>query len=126
LIYRSLADLVLVVHLAFVLFVVLGGLLVLRWPKIAWGHVPVAVWGVLIEYTGWICPLTPLENWFRLKGGETGYSGDFIEHYVLRTLYPTGLTRGTQIVLGTLVLVLNVIAYSVLIVKRNRGRRVTG
>jgi Protein of Unknown function (DUF2784) len=113
LIYRVLADLVLVIHLAFVLFVVLGGLLVLRWPRLAWLHIPAAVWGVLIEYTGWICPLTPLENSFRMKGGEAGYSGGFIQHYIQPLLYPAGLTRSTQLVLGSAVLILNLAAYAV-------------
>lgn len=112
-IYRGLADLILVVHLAFVLFVVLGGLLVLRWPRVAWLHLPAAIWGVLIEYTGWICPLTPLENSLRVRGGEAGYSGGFIQHYIQPVLYPAGLTRATQIVLGSLVLIVNLTAYAV-------------
>ena len=124
-IYRALADLVLVVHLAFVLFVVLGGLLVLRWPRVAWLHVPAAVWGVLIEYTGWICPLTPLENSFRARGGEAGYSGGFIEHYIQPLLYPAGLTRSTQVVLGSLALVLNLTAYAI-VVSRMRRRELLG
>jgi hypothetical protein len=122
LIYRALADLVLVVHLAFVLFVVLGGLLVLRWPRLAWLHVPAAVWGVLIEYTGWICPLTPLENSLRERGGGAGYSGGFIEHYIQPVLYPAGLTRGTQIVLGSLALLVNLTAYGVVVARRGRFR----
>jgi hypothetical protein len=122
LIYRALADLVLVVHLAFVLFVVLGGLLVLRWPRLAWLHVPAAVWGVLIEYTGWICPLTPLENSLRERGGGAGYSGGFIEHYIQSVLYPAGLTRGTQIVLGSLALLVNLTAYGVVVARRGRFR----
>ena len=120
-IYRALADLVLVVHLAFVLFVVLGGLLVLRWPRVALLHVPAAIWGVLIEYSGWICPLTPLENSFRTRGGEAGYSGGFIQHYLQPVLYPGGLTRGTQIVFGSLALILNLAAYGIL-VSRMRSR----
>jgi hypothetical protein len=122
LIYRALADLVLVVHLAFVLFVVLGGLLVLRLPRLAWLHVPAAVWGVLIEYTGWICPLTPLENSLRERGGGAGYSGGFIEHYIQPVLYPAGLTRGTQIVLGSLALLVNLTAYGVVVARRGRFR----
>ena len=120
-IYRALADLVLVVHLAFVLFVVLGGLLVLKSPRAAWLHVPAAIWGVLIEYTGWICPLTPLENSFRARGGEAGYSGGFIEHYIQPLLYPAGLTRSTQVVLGSLVLVLNLTAYGIVVSRMKRG-----
>ncbi len=126
-IYRTLADLVLVVHLAFVLFVVLGGLLVLKWPRLAWLHVPTAVWGVLIEYKGWICPLTPLENSFRARGGGAGYSGGFIEHYIQPLLYPAGLTRGTQIVFGSLALLVNLTAYGVVIARRSRsGRELSG
>jgi len=119
LIYRVLADLVLVIHLAFVLFVVLGGLLVPRWPRLAWLHLPAAVWGVLIEYSGWICPLTPLENSFRVRGGEAGYSGGFIQHYIQPTLYPSGLTRSTQLVLGSVVLLLNLAAYAI-VFRRSR------
>jgi hypothetical protein len=121
LIYRALADVVLTLHLGFVLFVVLGGLLVLRWPRLAWVHVPAAVWGVLIEYGGWICPLTPLENLLRSKGGVAGYSGGFVEHYLLPTLYPRGLTRGTQLVLGTLVLMINVVAYATMLLRTRRA-----
>ena len=114
-IYRALADLVLVVHLAFVLFVVLGGLLVVRWPWLAWLHVPAAIWGVLIEYTGWICPLTPLENSLRVKGGEAGYAGGFIQHYIQPVLYPAGLTRSTQVVLGSMALLVNLVAYAIVL-----------
>lgn len=114
-IYRTLADLVLVVHLAFVVFVVLGGLLVLRYPRLAWVHIPAAIWGVLIEFAGWICPLTPLENAFRARGGEAGYGGGFIEHYVLAALYPAGLSREVQFVLGSVVLALNLAVYAVVI-----------
>jgi len=115
LIYRALADLVLVVHLAFVLFVVLGGLLVVRWPWLAWLHLPAAIWGVLIEYTGWICPLTPLENSLRVKGGEAGYAGGFIQHYIQPVLYPAGLTRSTQVVLGSMALLVNLAAYAIVL-----------
>jgi hypothetical protein len=94
---------------------------VLRWTRVAWLHVPAAVWGVVIEYTGWICPLTPLENSFRVRGGGAGYSGGFIEHYVQPLLYPAGLTRSTQVVLGSLVLILNLAAYGV-VVSRMRHR----
>jgi hypothetical protein len=87
-----------------------------------WLHVPAAIWGVLIEYAGWICPLTPLENAFRARAGESGYTGDFIEHYVLRALYPQGLTRTTQWVLGSLALGVNIAAYALLI-RQSRSRR---
>jgi hypothetical protein len=99
----------------FVLFVVLGGLLVLRWPRLAYVHLPAATWGVLIEFAGWVCPLTPLEQSLRLKAGEQGYSGSFIEHYVLPLLYPSALTRNIQLLLGCLVLGLNLGIYGYLI-----------
>lgn len=117
-IYRLLADLVLTAHLAFVAFVVLGGLLLFRWPRLVWIHLPAAAWGVVVEYTGWICPLTPLENWLRSRGGGAGYGGGFVDHYLLRTLYPEGLSRGTQIGLGTLVLMVNLAAYVALGLRR--------
>ena len=119
--FRALADLVLLFHLAFVLFVVLGGLLVLRRPKLAWLHLPCAAWGVLIEFAGWICPLTPLENSLRVRGGEAGYGGDFIGHYVTTVLYPAGLTRGVQIGLGAFALLLNAAVYAWLMVRRRRS-----
>ena len=109
--YRGAADLVLVAHLAFVAFVAVGGLLVLRWRRLAWIHVPVALWGMAIAYIGFICPLTPLENQLRRLGGEAGYHGGFIEHYVTAALYPAGLTREAQLVLGALVLALNLAVY---------------
>ena len=118
--FRAAADLVLVIHLAFVLFVVLGGLLVLRWPRLAWGHVPVAIYGALIEFVGFTCPLTPLEVWLRRRGGEAGYTGGFIEHYVTATLYPSGLTREVQIALGVGVLLLNAIVYTTIWLRRRR------
>ncbi len=113
-----LADLVVVLHFLFVLFVVLGGLLVLRWPRVAWLHLPAAIWGAAIELTGGICPLTPLENSLRRQAGGTGYSGGFIEHYILPVLYPSDLTRSIQIVLGLLVLALNLAIYAQVFVKR--------
>ena len=110
--YRLLADLVVLVHFGFVLFVVFGGLLALRWPRAAWFHLPAAVWGAGIEFLAGICPLTPLENHLRRLGGEAGYTGGFVEHYLLPVLYPSGLTRGVQLVLGILVVVFNVAVYA--------------
>src|SRR5438552_4436510 len=104
--YRLSADLVLVLHFGFVAFVVLGGVLVLRWPRLRWAHLPAVAWGALIEFAGWVCPLTPLEVLLRRRGGEAGYSGDFIDHYLTATLYPAGLTRRLQVALGTMVLLL--------------------
>jgi hypothetical protein len=118
--FRGAADLVLVMHLAFVLFVVLGGLLALRWRRVAWVHVPVALYGATIEFLGFVCPLTPLEVWLRRRGGEAGYEGGFIEHYIVAVLYPRGLTREIQLVLGTAVLVLNGIVYLVWWRRRRR------
>jgi hypothetical protein len=109
--YRLLADLVLLVHAAFVAFVMLGGLAVLRWRRLAWAHLPVVVWGAGIEFAGGICPLTPLENHWRRLAGEQGYMGGFVEHYLMAALYPEGLTRGLQIVLGLVVLAVNAAVY---------------
>jgi hypothetical protein len=98
--YQLLADLVLAAHLAFVLFVPFGGLLALKWPRLAWIHLPAAAWGIAIEFAGWICPLTPLENRLRELAGESTYRGDFISRYLMAAIYPEGLTREAQIVLG--------------------------
>jgi hypothetical protein len=116
-----LADLIVLVHLAFVLFVVLGGFLVLRWPRVAWAHLPAAAWGALIEFGGWICPLTPLENWLRARAGEAAYHGGFVEHYVLPVMYPSGLTRPNQVLIGLFVLVVNCAVYAIAI-RRKRQR----
>ena len=110
--FRVLADLTVVVHLAFVLFVVLGGLLVLRWKWLAWLHLPAAVWGALIEFAGWICPLTYLENDLRQRAGGAGYEGGFVEHYLIPVLYPGALTRGMQVGLGIFVVILNGMVYA--------------
>jgi hypothetical protein len=117
-----LADAVVVLHAAFVVFVVVGGFLVLRWPRLVWVHVPAAVWGVLIEFAGWICPLTPLENALRTRAGDAGYSGGFVEHYVLHALYPGTLTPAVRYVLGGLAMGINVLAY-VLVLRSRRSRR---
>ena len=119
-IYRSLATILVLVHFASVLFVVLGGFLVLRWPRIAWLHVPAALWGVYVEITGTICPLTPLEKDLWVRGGVEGYSGGFIEHYIIRLLYPEELTRADQVWLGVLALGLNVVAYALVLMRRHR------
>jgi len=105
--YAFLADLVLLLHGAFVLFVIGGGLLVLRWPRLMWMHLPAALWGAGIEFSGLICPLTPLEQAWRRASGGPAYEGGFIEHYVTAALYPAGLTRGIQVALGVAVLGLN-------------------
>lgn len=109
--FSAAADLVVVLHAAFVVIVVLGGLLVVRWPRVAWVHLPAAVWGVFIEFAGWICPLTPLENHLRQRGGSPAYQGEFIEHYILPLLYPAQLTRDTQIWLGGVAIAINALLY---------------
>jgi len=119
--YRLLANAVVVVHALFIVFIVFGGFLAWRWRWVAVLHVPCAVWGVLIEYNGWICPLTPLENSLRMRAGQQGYSGGFVEHYLLPAIYPAGLTPRIQVVLGTAVLVVNVITYAVLVRRLMRG-----
>ena len=117
---RLLADVVLVVHFLFIVFVVAGGFLALRWPRVAWVQAPCAVWGILIELRGWICPLTPLENALRRRGGAAGYEGGFIEHYLLGVVYPTGLTREVQMVLGLAVIGINLVAYALLLRRLRR------
>lgn len=119
--YLWLADLTLCLHAGFVLFVIFGGLLVLRWRWIAWLHLPAATWGAVVEFTGWICPLTPLENWLREQGGETSYRSDFIAQYLLPVLYPEDLTRNLQLLLGTGVVVLNAAVYVWLWRRHARG-----
>lgn len=118
--YRLLADAVVLGHLAFVAFVVAGGLLCFRWPRARFLHLPAAAWGLVIEWTGGMCPLTPLENHLRRLGGEAGYGGGFVEHYLLPVLYPAALTRSTQLVLGAAVLVVNAVVYAVWWWRRRR------
>lgn len=113
-IYRWLSTLVVVVHAAFVAFVVLGGFLALRWRRLIWVHLLAVAWAIAIESIGFRCPLTPLENALRRMAGEAQYSETFLEHYLLRLLYPAGLTRSTQYVLAAVVLLVNVVAYAIL------------
>jgi len=119
-IYRILADLLVALHMAFVLFVALGGILVLWRRRLAFVHIPAAIWGVLIEFAGWVCPLTPLEVRFRILGGEAGYVGGFMDQYLVPVLYPVGLTREQQVGLGILVAALNLGIYGVLVWKRKK------
>lgn len=106
------ADIIVLLHLAFILFAAAGGLLVLRWPRLAWLHLPCAAWGVLIEATGGICPLTPLEQHLRQAAGAPVYSGSFIERYLVPLVYPPGLTRSLQIGLGIALLLVNLAVYA--------------
>ena len=109
--YRFFADVLVVVHFLFILFVVAGGILVLRRPRLAILHLPAVIWGAAVELCSWICPLTPLENYFRGLSGSTGYSGDFVEHYLIPLIYPENLTIGTQYILGGMVVIVNLIFY---------------
>ena len=120
--YRLAADAVLAAHLAFVLFVACGGLLVLRTPRLAWLHLPAVAWGAYVELSGSICPLTPLEVTLRRGAGEAGYGGDFIEHYLVSLIYPAGLTRELQMALGAAALLLNLIVYFILWRRRSIRR----
>ncbi|MDT8341848.1 MAG: DUF2784 domain-containing protein [Longimicrobiales bacterium] len=119
--YRLAADALVLVHALWLAFTVLGALLVLRWPRVAWVHLPVVAWGALVEFTGWICPLTPWENRLRRLGGEAGYTGGFIERYVTAVLYPEGLTREIQVALGVGVLLLNTALYGWVWRRRSGG-----
>jgi hypothetical protein len=120
--YRAAADAVLAAHLAFVLFVVFGGVLVLRWPKLAWLHVPAVAWAAFVELSGRICPLTPIEVALRIGAGGAGYSGDFLERYIVAAIYPDGLTREIQQILGAAVLLINAAVYLIVINRLRRGR----
>jgi len=122
LIYRLLADVVVVVHLAFVLFVLLGGGIVLRRPRVAWIHLPALAWAVAMELADWICPLTPLENRLRRAAGDAGYDGGFIEHYLLPILYPDALTRSMQVGFAVFALSVNAAAYLWIAWKWRKGR----
>ena len=108
-----LADIVLIVHALFIGFVIFGGLIVLKWRKVIWIHIPCALWGALIEFYGRICPLTHLENYFRVIGHGDSYESSFIQHYLLPIIYPPGLTANIQILLGAIVIVINLIIYSI-------------
>jgi hypothetical protein len=123
--YRIAADLTLFLHLAFIAFVVAGALLIVWWPRAAWLHLPAAVWGAWIEISGGICPLTTLENEFRLRAGDAGYSTSFVEHYLWPVVYPGGLTREVQLFLAALVIVVNVTLYTY-VLRRRRKTRING
>ncbi|MGC3975984.1 MAG: DUF2784 domain-containing protein [Nitrospira sp.] len=109
--YRTGADFVLLVHLGFVLFVMAGGLLLLKWRGLVWIHLPAVAWGALVEFSGWICPLTPLENHLRSLAGESSEEADFIGRYLPALLYPAGLTREIQLLLGMVVVLVNLGLY---------------
>jgi hypothetical protein len=121
--YELLADAVLILHLSFILFVVLGGLLALKWPWVAWAHLPAAAWGAVVEIMGWICPLTPLEITLRRAAGSVAYDVSFVERYLVPIVYPSTLTREMQMALGLLVLAINLGVYSVVWRRRSGGKR---
>jgi len=121
-IYTAVANSLVIVHFLFVLFVILGGLLLFRWPGIAFVHLPAAAWGVMIELNHWICPLTPVEQSMRRAAGEEGYTGGFIDHYIIPLIYPEGLTPEIQWVLGAIVLLVNAAIYGSWLLKRMSGR----
>ena len=108
---RIIADCLVLIHLMFICFVVLGGIIVMRWKWVSIFHLPAVAWAALIEFQGWICPLTPLEQHFRHLAGQSGYSGGFIEHYLIPLIYPSGLTRPIQMAIGFFVIAINIIIY---------------
>lgn len=121
--FRLMADGVLLLHLAFILFVLLGAVMALRWRRMPYVHVPAATWGFFVELTGRACPLTYMENYFRIKAGHDGYADSFIEHYILNIIYPTVITRDVQFVLAGVVVVINVAIYGWLLYRWRHGSR---
>ena len=121
-IYSFLADLLVVFHLVFILYVIAGALLIFKWPKTLWLHLPSCFWGMTVEFTGWICPLTPWEIQLRRLAGEEGYTGSFIEQYLIPIIYPIGLTREVQMVLGGTVLIVNLSLYTLILIKRRKRK----
>lgn len=117
---RIAADLALLLHLGFIVFALFGALLAFRWRWVPWLQLPAAAWGVFVELTGRLCPLTTVENHFRRLAGEGGYAGGFVEHYLLPLIYPSGLTRGVQLALAAVVLAVNVLVYTLLLWRRRR------
>lgn len=121
--YLIAANLLVILHLGFVCFLILGGFLVLKWKRTLYLHIPAAVWGALIEFQGWMCPLTSLEQQLRKMGYQSGYSGGFIEHYILPLLYPSFLTSDIQVVLGTFVIIINILIYGWVIMQLIRRKK---
>ena len=122
---RVLADAVVVFHVLFIAFAIGGGLLVLRWRRVMWVHLPAVAWAVLVEVMSWPCPLTPLENHFRRRGGQAGYHESFVDHYVMPVLYPEGLTDQVQVLIGSFVFAVNVAVYALVIWQWRRRRAVS-
>jgi polyferredoxin len=120
-VYQLLADLVLGLHFLFIVFAVAGGVLALRWRWMPWLHLPALAWGAAVEFTGWLCPLTPLENALRRAAGTATYTESFIEQYLLPLVYPGGLTREWQLALGGLLLAVNAAIYAAVWYRRRPG-----
>ena len=120
---KLIADILVVIHFIFIVFVVLGGFLVFkkRWVSIL--HIPSVLWAALLEINGWLCPLTPLEHYFRQLSGSSDYTGGFIDHYLVAIIYPEGLTREMQITLGFIVLGINLVIYALVFGKRSPGKK---
>lgn len=118
--YRLAADAILLLHLLFILFALFGALLAMRWRWVMLLHLPAATWGFLVEFNGWICPLTPWENALRVQAGESGYSAGYIEHYLLPVIYPAGLTHDIQLLLAWVVVLLNLLLYGWLLWRRRQ------
>src|SRR3954463_7527752 len=121
--YRIGADAVVIFHFCFVAFVITGGLLVLRWRRVMWAHLPAVAWGVFIEFSHGLCPLTPLENHLRELGGASAYEGGFVDHYIMPVLYPEGLTPRMQVALGSMILGINLTCYCFIIYRHFASRR---
>jgi len=121
-IYSFLADALLITHLLFIIFVVVGGVLIIKWRWLIFLHIPAVIWGVLVEFNHWICPLTPWENALRHAAGETGYNSGFIDHYLIPLIYPANLTHETQIILGSIVIIINLAVYTGLFLKNKHLR----
>ena len=116
--YNVFADAIVLAHFIFIAFVICGGLMVIRWPRLAFAHLPAAIWGAAVEFFAWTCPLTPLENHFRNLAGGASYSGDFIARYLLLIIYPENLTTTIQYIFGGMVIVINIIFYAIAIRKQ--------
>ena len=118
--YKIAADLVILFHFAFIVFVLVGGLLVFKWRWIIWLHIPAAIWGSMIIIIGWICPLTPIENWLRQAGAQEQYSSSFLEQYLIPVIYPLGLNHERFIAMGLVVIVINVFVYTILFINQKK------
>ena len=121
-IYSFLADLLVVFHLVFILYVIAGALLIFKWPKTLWLHLPSCFWGMTVEFIGWICPLTTWEIQLRRLAGEEGYTRSFIEHYLIPIIYPSGLNREIQMLMGSIVLIVNLSLYTLILIKRRKRK----